>query len=315
MQLKKKETIMNPKIAPYSNFINSTEEKILNQDNGKKPEQQNRIQKATNAILADAEENKNFNSSEKIENSSKTLKPYLSRYWQKDEHKRYLEGVEKYGPKDVESIAAHVGTRTKIQVRTHHQKYLLKLEREKLSGISQQLFLRSAEKPTAARPLQEIKESQKIQPSVQVSIHIPIALWVQPQQQPRAQQVYRPQQMPHLAPQQMPRLAPQQMPQQIQQNIQYQMKRPSNPKTENILHKQQQRKQKIQNSRQRKQQMEKIQEQLQSIKMKELTYPQMDPKSQKRMFDQIEQIHQEMERHIRREWKEIDREMPTSGDK
>jgi hypothetical protein len=39
--------------------------------------------------------------------------------------------VEKYGPKDVKSIALHVGTRNATQVRTHAQKYYLRIDREK----------------------------------------------------------------------------------------------------------------------------------------------------------------------------------------
>ncbi|KAL6062571.1 Myb-like protein I [Balamuthia mandrillaris] len=54
-----------------------------------------------------------------------------SRYWTPEEHQRFLEGVEKYGPKDVKAIAAHVGTRNPTQVRTHAQKYYLRIERER----------------------------------------------------------------------------------------------------------------------------------------------------------------------------------------
>eukprot|EP00287_Rhodomonas_sp_CCMP768_P018311 CAMPEP_0202807956 /NCGR_PEP_ID=MMETSP1389-20130828/582_1 /ASSEMBLY_ACC=CAM_ASM_000865 /TAXON_ID=302021 /ORGANISM="Rhodomonas sp., Strain CCMP768" /LENGTH=271 /DNA_ID=CAMNT_0049478115 /DNA_START=72 /DNA_END=887 /DNA_ORIENTATION=- len=51
------------------------------------------------------------------------------RYWNEDEHQRFLEGLEKYGPKSVKAIAEFVGTRTATQVRTHAQKYYQKLAR------------------------------------------------------------------------------------------------------------------------------------------------------------------------------------------
>jgi len=54
-----------------------------------------------------------------------------SRYWTAEEHQRYLEAIKKYGDRDVKSIASYVGTRNATQVRTHGQKYNLRLEREK----------------------------------------------------------------------------------------------------------------------------------------------------------------------------------------
>eukprot|EP00164_Ancoracysta_twista_P003507 GFYU01004682.1.p1 GENE.GFYU01004682.1~~GFYU01004682.1.p1 ORF type:complete len:270 (+),score=89.90 GFYU01004682.1:264-1073(+) len=54
-----------------------------------------------------------------------------SRYWTPDEHQRFLEGVDKFGPKDVKSIAALVGTRNPTQVRTHAQKYYLRMRDKK----------------------------------------------------------------------------------------------------------------------------------------------------------------------------------------
>lgn len=54
-----------------------------------------------------------------------------SRYWTPDEHQRFLEALAKYGHKDVKAISLHVSTRNATQVRTHAQKYFLRLEREK----------------------------------------------------------------------------------------------------------------------------------------------------------------------------------------
>eukprot|EP00656_Telonema_subtile_P049873 TRINITY_DN630_c0_g1_i1.p1 TRINITY_DN630_c0_g1~~TRINITY_DN630_c0_g1_i1.p1 ORF type:complete len:323 (+),score=98.37 TRINITY_DN630_c0_g1_i1:97-1065(+) len=53
-----------------------------------------------------------------------------SRYWTAEEHHTFLVGLQKYGPRDVKSIAALVGTRNATQVRTHAQKYFLRVARE-----------------------------------------------------------------------------------------------------------------------------------------------------------------------------------------
>jgi len=53
-----------------------------------------------------------------------------SRYWTSEEHQRFLDAMERFGPKDVRAIAAHVGSRNATQVRTHSQKYTLRLQRE-----------------------------------------------------------------------------------------------------------------------------------------------------------------------------------------
>ncbi|KAG2393674.1 hypothetical protein C9374_007205 [Naegleria lovaniensis] len=66
-----------------------------------------------------------FLESEKEKNTKKQ-----SRYWTQEEHKLFLEGIEKYGKKDVKAIASHVGTRNATQVRTHAQKYYAKIDRE-----------------------------------------------------------------------------------------------------------------------------------------------------------------------------------------
>ena len=41
-----------------------------------------------------------------------------------------MEAVQRYGWKDVKSIAQHVGTRTPTQVRTHAQKLFLRQQKE-----------------------------------------------------------------------------------------------------------------------------------------------------------------------------------------
>eukprot|EP00188_Purpureofilum_apyrenoidigerum_P004752 Plantae.Rhodophyta-Purpureofilum_apyrenoidigerum.ctg56037.p1 GENE.Plantae.Rhodophyta-Purpureofilum_apyrenoidigerum.ctg56037~~Plantae.Rhodophyta-Purpureofilum_apyrenoidigerum.ctg56037.p1 ORF type:complete len:163 (+),score=26.52 Plantae.Rhodophyta-Purpureofilum_apyrenoidigerum.ctg56037:36-491(+) len=57
-----------------------------------------------------------------------------SRYWTQAEHERFLTALSIHGAKDVRAIADHVGTRNPTQVRTHAQKYFLRLAREKRRG-------------------------------------------------------------------------------------------------------------------------------------------------------------------------------------
>jgi len=56
--------------------------------------------------------------------------PGQSRYWTTDEHKLFLEALKIYGHKDLRAISSFVGTRNMTQVRTHTQKYFMKLMRE-----------------------------------------------------------------------------------------------------------------------------------------------------------------------------------------
>jgi SHAQKYF class myb-like DNA-binding protein len=53
-------------------------------------------------------------------------------HWSKEEHGRFLEGLQKHG-KDWKKIVECVGTRSSNQVRSHAQKYFLKLEKKSKS--------------------------------------------------------------------------------------------------------------------------------------------------------------------------------------
>lgn len=66
-----------------------------------------------------------------------------SRYWTPSEHKRFLEALNKFGPKDVRAIANFVGSRNATQVRTHAQKYFLRLARESKGSSLQNARKRS----------------------------------------------------------------------------------------------------------------------------------------------------------------------------
>ena len=66
--------------------------------------------------------------------SSKEDSKATTRYWTDAEHQRFLDALQAHGPKDVKAIAQHVGTRSATQVRTHAQKYFIKLARMKKSA-------------------------------------------------------------------------------------------------------------------------------------------------------------------------------------
>jgi len=53
-----------------------------------------------------------------------------SRYWTDEEHQRFLDAVREYGPRDSKKIAAYVGTRDVTQVRSHAQKYFIKISQQ-----------------------------------------------------------------------------------------------------------------------------------------------------------------------------------------
>mmetsp|Transcript_3695 Transcript_3695/g.7074 ORF Transcript_3695/g.7074 Transcript_3695/m.7074 type:complete len:375 (-) Transcript_3695:367-1491(-) len=58
------------------------------------------------------------------------------RYWSQEEHNRFLEALKKFGQKDVRAIANYVGTRNPAQVRTHAQKYFLRIQKEQRKGLA-----------------------------------------------------------------------------------------------------------------------------------------------------------------------------------
>lgn len=76
--------------------------------------------------------------------STKAAKPKADekekgpRYWTPAEHQKFLEALEKFHFKDNKSISEYVGTRSATQVRTHAQKYFIKLaavEAEKVAAM------------------------------------------------------------------------------------------------------------------------------------------------------------------------------------
>ena len=68
------------------------------------------------------------------EGSGGDSKNNQSRYWTDDEHQRFLDAIQKFGHKDVKAIASFVGSRNATQVRTHAQKYFMRLARSSKQG-------------------------------------------------------------------------------------------------------------------------------------------------------------------------------------
>jgi len=58
--------------------------------------------------------------------------PSSGRYWSEEEHTRFVEGIRRYGAHDHKAIAAFVGTRSSVQVRSHGQKFFKKLNKGKI---------------------------------------------------------------------------------------------------------------------------------------------------------------------------------------
>ncbi|KAI0565054.1 SANT domain containing protein [Gracilaria domingensis] len=83
-----------------------------------------------------------------------------SRYWTADEHSRFLEGLRLFGQKDIKAIARHVGTRNATQVRTHAQKYYLRIERERAKAAND---LKNSQKPSPSKPNGPIAKSEPME--------------------------------------------------------------------------------------------------------------------------------------------------------
>jgi SHAQKYF class myb-like DNA-binding protein len=66
---------------------------------------------------------------DRLEKSTEKSEGGQPRFWTAEEHIRFLEAVRLYGYGNARQIAAYVQTRNITQVRTHAQKYILKLSR------------------------------------------------------------------------------------------------------------------------------------------------------------------------------------------
>lgn len=83
-------------------------------------------------------------SSEDDERTGKT------RYWTEVEHNQFLYASKLFGPKNYVAISQLVGTRTAKQVRTHAQKYQMKLDREAKKRRANAAAVAAVTSPNAA---------------------------------------------------------------------------------------------------------------------------------------------------------------------
>mmetsp|Transcript_13440 Transcript_13440/g.27426 ORF Transcript_13440/g.27426 Transcript_13440/m.27426 type:complete len:162 (+) Transcript_13440:176-661(+) len=56
--------------------------------------------------------------------------PGQTRYWTPGEHRKFLQAIKTFGHKDLRAISEFVGTRNVTQVRTHTQKFFMRILRE-----------------------------------------------------------------------------------------------------------------------------------------------------------------------------------------
>jgi len=64
-----------------------------------------------------------------LEDFEKSSQGRTSGRWSKEEHHRFIEGLTKYG-KNWKKVEEHIGTRTGAQIRSHAQKFFIRLTKE-----------------------------------------------------------------------------------------------------------------------------------------------------------------------------------------
>ena len=75
------------------------------------------------------------NSSSNPKKAGKKDNGSLHGRWTEEEHRLFLEGMHRF-KKDWRSIERHIGTRTCSQIRSHAQKYFMRLEKQHSGGES-----------------------------------------------------------------------------------------------------------------------------------------------------------------------------------
>ena len=70
------------------------------------------------------------------DSSLETKKSKKAGHWSKKEHALFLQGIKLHG-KNWKKIAGCVGTRSSNQIRSHAQKYFIKLEKKKNSSTEE----------------------------------------------------------------------------------------------------------------------------------------------------------------------------------
>lgn len=113
-----------------------------------------------------------FDSASLIEESSEVQnggKPSNGR-WTKEEHQRFVEAIKVYG-KNWKKVEEFVGTRTGAQIRSHAQKFFLRLEKE---VKTKQQMQTNANQSVSVRKISEGSIStHHTQPGTLIPSHLP----------------------------------------------------------------------------------------------------------------------------------------------
>lgn len=79
--------------------------------------------------------------------------------WTKEEHERFVEGIRRFG-KNWKKVEEFVGTRNGAQIRSHAQKFFLRIQREERSEDSDSKSLK--EKLRSTRKVSDFSESTTV---------------------------------------------------------------------------------------------------------------------------------------------------------
>ncbi|WJX63794.1 hypothetical protein P8452_48640 [Trifolium repens] len=70
------------------------------------------------------------------ENKAPLLKNKINKvfHWKEEEHRLFLEGLEKYGKGRWKVISKHIGTKTSTQVASHAQKHFIRINQQSVDS-------------------------------------------------------------------------------------------------------------------------------------------------------------------------------------